>query len=316
MRIAIHGGMHKAASTSLQKLCFKYRAELREYGFMYPVVDRKERLFNHNHWIGRAYYENDFSWCKSIVKDALESVGRGGCIILSAENLEYFAGGDFPERLFKSLILAGASSVEWAFVCRNPVDYHASLYSQFGRGRDPDRPVLDFFGSAVVAAKWGCLEISSVHQTHKFIFDYPAFLESFSGRVSGGVVAIPFEDMIGGKNHLPGDPLLRWLSGGHLTMNMLVGDKAQARRLGHVNRRLAPLEVEERYARRFIGTSPDSSGSECLVSEIARARLAYRYRTEPEVAKLLSERFHNWREVFAKYPATSLSRIEKQTASC
>jgi hypothetical protein len=293
--------MHKAASTSFQRLCFHHRKKLRKHGILYPKIDKSGAHFNHNYWIDNAHYDGDFSWCKDIVARALKRIGPSGCLILSAENFEYFTGDDFPERLVCSLQDAGASSVDWAFVFRNPADYHASIYSQFGAGRDPDRPILDFLGSAILAAKWGSLNISSFHQVHKFIFDYPAFLSSFSKRVDGKIVAIPFELMIGSGDQVPGDPLLAWLSGGQLSMTMLAGQSSKAKRFAHANRRLDPLEVEKLYARRFIGAVSGGKCREDLISEIASERLNYRYRSEPQAWKILSERFHNWQDVFIAY---------------
>jgi hypothetical protein len=94
MRILIHGGMHKAASTSFQKLCFHYRKKLKRCGFFYPKIDKSAVHFNHSSWVDKAYYHGEFSWCKMIVEQALKRVGNDGCIILSAENLEYFAKSD------------------------------------------------------------------------------------------------------------------------------------------------------------------------------------------------------------------------------
>jgi len=310
MRIVIHGGLHKTASTSFQKICSSARKALEQKQILYPKIKTHPSLFNHNYWLDIAFYDGDYSWCQQTLRQASRIKADIECILLSAENLEYFSCGEFrlsgirctsyPRKLEKRLLVAGATSVDWVFVFRDPVEYHASLYSQLSAGCDPDRPIVDFLGSAMVAAKWGGLQLTSFHQNHKFIFDYPAFLKRFTEQVSGRVAAVPFQEMTQG---MPGDPLLYFASKGRLTMKELVFGESLDDSVSKANQGRSWKDCEVSYARRFLGNNPnDQEAFEKLVSRMAEIRAHRRGETHTHAKSLLSRRFSNWDDVFSTYP--------------
>lgn len=303
MRVVIHGGLHKTGSTSFQKSALRCRRLLRQEGVFYPRVGQKGEHFNHNLWIDDAFYENDFSWLRPVLGKARRRVGENGVMLLSAENLEYFAHTDFPVRLEQGLLEAGASTVAWAFVFRDPVEYHASLYGQLAGGKELGRPLMDFFGSAVLVAKWGFLECASLHQRHRFSFDYKGFVADLRRRLAGSVVSFSFEEMVL-DSATPGDPLVDWLTGGRATLTRLLGGRRLSSRRLRANQSLDPGLIERLYLRRFLGgvTHVDPL-DDAVVDALVRYRLLSRELAQPMVKELFGNRFPDWRAVLEPRPA-------------
>ena len=298
MKVVIHGGLHKTGSTSFQKSALCCRRPLKRVGIDYPRVGRKGEHFNHNLWIDDAFYEGDFSWVEPMLEKADRRVGSDGVVLLSAENLEYFAHTDFPVQLETVLRAAGAEVVAWAFVFRDPVEYHASLYGQIAAGGlDGVRPVLDFHGSAVLAAKWGCLDFDSYHQRHRFVFDYSAFVADLRMRLAGPVVSFSFEEMVL-EAVTPGDPLIAWLSGGKVSLTALLAGRALPDRRRRANQGLDPDLVERLYLRRFLGQAAEArSLDEELVERLLEYRRHSRQLGALKVEALFDRRFGDWRRV-------------------
>jgi hypothetical protein len=304
MRVVIHGGLHKTGSTSFQKSALRCRRLLRQVGIFYSRVGLKGEHFNHNLWIDDAFYENDFSWLNPALRKARRRVGENGVMLLSAENLEYFAHTDFPVRLEQGLLEAGASTVAWVFVFRDPVEYHASLYGQVAAGDAATvRPVLDFHGSAVLAAKWGSLDFSSFHQVHRFVFEYQGFVADLRRRLIGAVVPFSFEEMV--LDALtPGDPLIAWLTGGRSTLTQLLGDRRLSMRRSRANQGLGPEQIERLYLRRFLGEqNRDDLLDEVVLDRLVQHRLRSRELAQPRVQELFGHRFSGWRSVLEPRPA-------------
>ena len=91
LRAVIHAGLHKTATTSFQKCCSGLHNELIEQGIYYPP----DHSTNHNNLINNQC----LSWVQSVVEGTRSSTGSDGCLLLSAENLEYHFHQDLPERM-------------------------------------------------------------------------------------------------------------------------------------------------------------------------------------------------------------------------
>jgi hypothetical protein len=124
MRLIVHCGLHKTASTYLQHLLHDHRAALEQRGVFY----QEDVEFFAHHRIAWNLLRGDASLLDAMLADA----AARGChdAILSSEDLE---GALFrPEAataIAASAARAGAA-VEWHVVLRDPSDYFASLFAQ------------------------------------------------------------------------------------------------------------------------------------------------------------------------------------------
>ena len=124
MRLIVHCGLHKTASTYLQHLLHDHREPLAKRGVFYQHAPE----FAAHHRVGWALLRGDPTLLDAMLEEA--AAERCHTIILSSEDLEsaLFAPG-IATLIDASAARAGAE-VEWHIVLRDPGAYFASLFAQ------------------------------------------------------------------------------------------------------------------------------------------------------------------------------------------
>jgi hypothetical protein len=124
MRLIVHAGLHKTASTFLQHLLHDHRDALAGRGVLYPRDDE----FRAQHRAGWQLLAGE-----TTLLDAMLSEGRRhGCraVIVSSEDLEAVLFNPGVARLIDAAAARAGADVEWHVALREPGAYFASLHAQ------------------------------------------------------------------------------------------------------------------------------------------------------------------------------------------
>ncbi|HVY52737.1 MAG TPA: hypothetical protein VHA07_14400 [Devosia sp.] len=229
MRLVIHAGLHKTASTYLQHVLVLNRQALRARNVYFEpdahmlanhgtawmtLLDNVEHVAAHIRLAARAGYD---------------------AAILSSEDFETLI---FDHERARSVVQAarqaGAVEIEWHFCLRDPGDYFASLYAQLSK--------LAFveYGAAFVAAlRDGRVRVFRQQRRYPlywdFCLDYETHLAAFANAVACPVHLHDFRD----ATPFPGHAAVAALAPG-LTL-ALPGESSR-------NRRVAADAAEAGYA--------------------------------------------------------------------
>ena len=292
LRAVIHAGLHKTATTSFQKCCSQLHHELIEQGIYYPQNNSN----NHNQLIGSPY----LNWVKSKVRAARTSAGSDGCLLLSAENLEYHFHKDLPERMEAALFRAGVKRVDWVLCFRNPFEAYSSLYGQLSLGRQNikgARSILQFEATGHLISARHTLTLQSRAHTQHFYFNYPALISDLRRKLKGQVLGISFKDFTKRAN-FPGDLLIQALAKDGEVFSDLSSTLPN-----HRNTSPSREQIERNYLRRFLGfnDSKDRSDSDdrsepAWFEQALKSRLDTRARQERRIRLLFKRTFSDWNE--------------------
>ena len=292
LRAVIHAGLHKTATTSFQKCCSQLYHELIEQGIYYPQYGSS----NHNKLISN----KDLNWIKSTVGDARSITGSNGCLLLSAENLEYHFHQDLPERMEAALFRAGIKRIDWVLCFRRPFESYRSLYGQLSLGRQTiqgARSILQFEATGHLIAARHTLTLQSRAHTQRFYFNYPRLISDLRGRLKGQVIGINFRDFTKGAK-LPGDLLLQALA-----RNGGVFSDLSSTLPNHKNNSPSHDQIERNYLRRFLGMeesdekSDSDDGSEpAWFEQVMKFRMDAKARQEGRVRRLFKRTFADWNQ--------------------
>ena len=293
LRAVIHAGLHKTATTSFQKCCSKLHLELIEQGIYYPLNNNST---NHNQLIGSP----DLSWVPSTVRDARSSAGSDGCLLLSAENLEYHFHQDLPKQMEAALFRAGVKRVDWVLCFRNPFEAYSSLYGQLSLGRQTiqgARSILQFGATGHLIVARHTLTLQSRAHTQHFYFNYPALISDLRRKLKGQVLGISFKDFTKRAN-LPGDLLIQALA-----RNREVFSDLSSTLPNHRNSSPSHEQIERNYLRRFLGiddsndnTDSDAGSEPAWFEQALKSRLNTRARQEGRIRRLFKRTFSDWNE--------------------
>ena len=123
MRAVIHAGLHKTGTSSFQRCCYDLQEKLLKQQIHCTYL---EKLVHHNRFVDSA----DVDWLTQLVSSTRNKAGENGCLLISAESLEYQLQSDQPERIKKTLHQAGINDVSWVLCFREPFATYRSLYAQ------------------------------------------------------------------------------------------------------------------------------------------------------------------------------------------
>ena len=124
MRILVHCGLHKSASTNLQHLLHSQRGALLSRGIYYDF----DGDYAAHHRVAWALLGGDVGPCDRLL---LRAVAEGADhVILSSEDLEGVLFDTGAARLLQASAARAVASLEWHVVLRDPGDYFVSLYAQ------------------------------------------------------------------------------------------------------------------------------------------------------------------------------------------
>ncbi|MBO6865609.1 MAG: hypothetical protein JJ877_01085 [Thalassococcus sp.] len=187
MKLIIHCGLHKTATTAFQRICSDNRALLAENAILYPHYDETKQHSKLMH---------------KIQADGIDSfrLFLRECINLHQANIDtiLLSGEDFENCLLDTATAiqienearhAGIQQVTWIFVHRPMYEYVESLYSEMSK----HGVVLDRATMMKAAETRGTLFVSTQHFNYIFSLNYWRHQKNFSEVISGEVNSISFK---------------------------------------------------------------------------------------------------------------------------
>lgn len=195
MRLLIHAGLHKTASTFFQHVLIKNRRALLDRG----VYVRPDNGFEANHATAWAAIGRDYRGVEAHVRQAIAD----GCqvALLSSEDFETLIFSQHTAgRLEEAAHTAGATSVEWHVVLRDPGEYFTSMYAELGK-----HDYVEFSSMFVAAFTEGRVHVerdpASQPRHFDYCFDAGRYLPAFARRVSGDLAVHDFSDKLPFPGH-------------------------------------------------------------------------------------------------------------------
>ena len=179
MRVVIHAGTHKTATTSFQRLLQHQSFSLKSKGIYYPGSG----------WFGcnllvRRILKGDYS----LLEDEISSTFTSNCrtLLISHEDLEtcLATSPEIAVRIEELFRIRGFTEIIWFFVLRKPSEYFRSLLFQQSR----HGILLDSYAAFNEIANSGCLS-SPAGYLWDFSFDNHNNLQKFS-RITTGTVYV------------------------------------------------------------------------------------------------------------------------------
>ncbi len=232
MRLVLHIGLHKTASTAFQTMCGENAQRLCSAS----VFWRKKEGYPAHH---------DEAWSllrdeTGVVADYVAEARAEGCrtAILSSEELDYVLHVPQKARAIEAQALAaGVTDIVWAMALRRPSEAfrsHVSELTKHGIHLDPLQGFLEIMRS-------GGLHFTGRHDGGSqfwnwfFTFDYARYVTRLRDAVSGQVLAYDYHS----EGRLPGLPVLRAAAPGD---DALLADLSAP---GRVNARLSDEVIRE-----------------------------------------------------------------------
>ena len=298
MRAVIHAGLHKTGTSSFQRCCYDLREELLQQKIHYPHV---EGLAHHNRLVDQA----DLDWLTPLVDTTRRTAGEEGCLLISAENLEYVLHTDRVERIEKTLLQAGISDVAWVLCFREPFSAYRSLYAQLsysGRNYRVARAVLEFEATGHLIAAKGTFSTQNRCHLQRFHFNYPFLINDLKQRLQGSIVGVDFNDFTK-RAKAPGDLLIRALSADSKGLSDLSDNIST-----HTNRSTTAKQIERNYVHRFFAFDPTKQKNKPeYIDQAIQARLKSRRKGERRIKRLFETKLAGWEQAIT--PAEEVLRL-------
>jgi hypothetical protein len=244
MKLYIHIGLHKTASTSFQQFMADNSDLLANHRLFYPKFGD---AFHHARLVKHALLDN---W--SVVEENIRAVHDDAVcrnmesVLVSAEGLEsMLIEEERAVRIAEIAEKSGFSGVVWICVLREPWSYFNSLYAQLS-GR---KVCLNFEIAARQVLRFGHLSLGSTHARWHFVFDYDRFVTAFHRKVGGEMIVLDYNDFTAGD--FIGSALLERM-GIEGRLHETLSDR-YAMRSYRSNQRTDPTNVELLYILNFLG---------------------------------------------------------------
>lgn len=283
MRLIVHMGFHKTASTHLQDIMNRNRDRMIARGVWYKA----EPDYPAHHGTANPLLVGDTAPLEAMIADA-----RGaGChsLIFSSENLEGLVfNPPVAALLEESAARQGVTDIEWHAVIREPGAYFESIHPQLSWHTYADG--LHMFAEVM---KKGVLYLPEPHPGEDatpywfFCFDYEPFLASFAdGRK---LFVHDFADR---------DPYPGWRMIERLGLMDAMVEPAQGFGLNH---RLPPGQVVKFFRKRLREAVGDRA-TWLVVREAVKAHMAANLATVPVYARAVGERYgDSYRRALARF---------------
>lgn len=274
MRLIVHMGFHKTASTHLQDIMNRNRERMLERGVWYSP----EPGYPAHHGTANPLLVGDTAPLVSMLTDAKESGAH--TLIFSSENLEALLFNmPIAELLETTAAEHGVTDIEWHAVIREPGAYFESIHPQLSWHTYADG--LHMFSEVM---KKGVLFLPEPHPGDDatpywfFCFDYDPFLTAFAdGR---RLFVQDFAD----RSPYPGWRMIDRLG-------LLDSMVAQAE--GHgLNHRLRPPQVAKFFRKRLKEAVGDTATWR-MVREAVRESMEANFATVPAYAAAVGERYRD-----------------------
>lgn len=243
MKLVIHCGLHKTATTSFQKICDTNRNILYELGVNYPNFREHKQ---HSHLLWEVQKSGLETLSAFLQKSFSESKNKCHTVLISGEDFENCIVDVGLALEVEALAAeAGFDGIEWIFVTRSIDSYISSIYSELSKhGVVLRRDILKR-----AAKDRGCFYISSNNYNYIFVFDFPRFAERFQQRVSKNIIEYNKNDFC---REYPGAIVLRRIL--HEEAFTQFGELADITLQKH-NERLDSVQIEANYVSNAFGIS-------------------------------------------------------------
>ena len=155
MKLIVHAGTHKTATTSFQRLCYNNFENLIASRVLYPKY-RNWKQHSYLAWQFQRQNQPVISDFFHEVKNAIEAFGCEKAI-LSGEDFENsLIDHTMANNLENTARLAGFNEIEWVFVRRQPSQYLQAIYGELSK--------QNIYGSVVleVGVMARCLSVMAI----------------------------------------------------------------------------------------------------------------------------------------------------------
>ena len=193
MKLLMHIGTHKTATTTFQKLCTDHRNLLSTHGINFP---------NYNDWDQHSYaawtvQRREISEVRLFLTSIYTDSQKSGCkvTLLSGEDFENFLVDLHLAKEFTEIALeVGFEDVEWVVVKRDALDYLKSIYAEHSL----TGVVLDY--QVMENSILTCVYMSTIgpNYNYKFVFDIKKYAQFFKKHVTTKLRVVSFENFIAG----------------------------------------------------------------------------------------------------------------------
>ena len=233
MRLIIHGGCHKTATTWFQSFCNEYRDEFRTHGVFYPTFDH----WNQHSYVVWKCQAGDYCFFAHLRDEA--AAHDCHTVLLSGEDFENcLVDIHFAQQIQDSAV--GFDSVEWIFTERE--DYIPSLYAELSK----HNVVMAKTTMQRRAREAGFVSVSSQNFSYIFVFDVRRYARNLARSLDVFVQVLSYREFRAG---FPGRcVLLNVIDAKHIDA---MYEAYKTREL--VNERLSSFVVEMNYTKSFLG---------------------------------------------------------------
>ena len=284
MRLIIHAGLHKTATTTFQEICFKNIDLLYKDGICYPRF-----LGQKNHscaaWL---LQERDTQGLNHFLDESFKQAKNNSCntILLSGEDFENCLVDTHLAKMFECLLKNfGIEDISWFITRRKPFDYLKSIYSEMAMYG----MVLDLKLLANLAIKYGYVSPGGRKYNYKFVFDIYKFSNIFKKEVNENLEIIEFENFIK-------DFAGRFLIENFISEKRISILCKSALEIGILKKKAPEENIEFRYFANFLGIEKDKYDSfykenKSLVNGIISNRIKRNRILEKEIELAFKKRF-------------------------
>lgn len=283
MRLIVHMGFHKTASTHLQDLMNRNRKRFVERGVWY----QPEPGYPAHHGTANPLLIGDTARFEAMIDDARAA----GChsLIFSSENLEGLVfNAPMAALLEQAAADKGVTDIEWHAVIREPGAYFESLHPQLSWHTYADG--LHMFAEVM---KKGVLFLPEPHPGDDatpywfYCFDYHPFLTAFAADRSLFV-----------HDYVDRAPYPGWRMIDRLGLLDCMIEQAEGDGLNH---RLSPERVEKFFRKRLREAAGDHA-TWAMVREAVKTHMAANLATVPVYARAVGERYgESYRQALAAF---------------
>jgi hypothetical protein len=241
MKLVIHCGLHKTATTSFQTFCSDNRSALFDVGICYPRLGNKTQ----HSYLMHDVQETDIGILEEYLNRIYAEVD-GVChtVLLSGEDFENcIVDVGLAVDIEAAANRSGFESVTWVVVTRGLDELLRSLYAEMSK----HGVTLRFDTLARSAAKSGCMYVSTQNYNYIFVLDYTRFEARFKENTSGGHIVLSYEDF---TRDFVGMVLLKKL----LSENKFFKFRKLAKFNTEIkNKRITAFQVEANYLSTALG---------------------------------------------------------------
>ena len=191
MRLIIHAGTHKTASTTVQKIFANETDLLKKHNIYYLNLQEHKQHSFLAHLMQYGAYKN----VKEVLGAAFQNSKSSGCdkVILSGEDFENFLVDHSLAEVFTSIAVdVGFVDFEYVFVQREPFAYLNSIYAQMSK----HHCIINYVDFAETILRSGFASVVAGGYNYYFVFDVYKFSKQLSEKIDCDMRIIDFKDFV------------------------------------------------------------------------------------------------------------------------